>query len=128
MAGGAALLPAPGPMAVIDAVLDRFEVRDRFACVVTALDDPLGKPNPAVFLRTAACLGVEPLECVVLEDSFNGCVAAKAARMRVIAVPEAHNRGDERFVIADLRLGSLAELGEVDLDALLGEPCEAPAG
>lgn len=115
-------------MAVIDAVLDRFGLRDRFTCVATALDDPLGKPNPAVLLRTAACLGVEPLECVVLEDSFNGCVAAKAARMRVIAVPEAHNREDARFVIADLRLGSLGELGGVDLDALLGEPCETSAG
>lgn len=107
-------------MAVIDAVLDRFGLRDRFAVVATALDDPLGKPNPAVFLRTAARLGVEPPECVVLEDSLNGCIAAKAARMRVIAVPEAHNRADGRFVIADLRLESLTELSSVDLDGLLG--------
>ena len=107
-------------MAVIDAVLDRFGLRDRFACVVTALDDPLGKPHPAVFLRTAAHLGVEAPECVVLEDSLNGCVAAKAARMRVIVVPEEHNRADPRFALADLRLASLAELDPRVLDGVLG--------
>ncbi|MDA8035149.1 MAG: hexitol phosphatase HxpB [Actinomycetota bacterium] len=120
---GLALALASGSaMAVIDAVLDRFSLHSRFRFVATALDDPLGKPNPAVFLRTAASLGVEPAECVVLEDSLNGCVAAKAARMRVIAVPEAHNRADGRFVLADLRLDSLVELASVDLDRLLGVP------
>jgi HAD superfamily hydrolase (TIGR01509 family) len=114
-------LASGSAQAVIDSFLDRFGLRQRFACVATALDDPLGKPHPAVFLRTAACLGVEPAECVVLEDSLNGCIAAKAARMRVIAVPEAHNQGDDRFVIADVRLSSLVELPAVDLDALLGE-------
>jgi sugar-phosphatase len=108
-------------MPVIDAVLGRFCLRDRFAVVATALDDPLGKPHPAVFLRTAAALGVDPLECVVLEDSLNGCIAAKAARMRVLAVPEAHNRSDPRFVLADVRLEALTELASVDLDGLLGE-------
>lgn len=122
---GLALALASGSgMPVIEAVLDRFKLADHFACVATALDDLLGKPHPAVFLRTADCLGVDPLTCVVLEDSLNGCIAAKAARMRVIAVPEEHNRADERFVIADLRLESLLELGAVELDGLLGPSAE----
>lgn len=122
---GLALALASGSgMPVIDAVLGRFGLGGRFACVATALDDALGKPNPAVFLRTAGRLGVEPVACLVLEDSLNGCIAAKAARMRVIAVPEAHNQADERFAIADLRLGSLVELASVALDELLGGPVE----
>lgn len=107
-------------MAVIDAVLDRFDLRERFVFVASGLDDVLGKPHPAVFLRTAAALGVDPTECVVLEDSLNGCIAAKAARMRVIAVPEAHNLADPRYAIADLELSSLEELADGRVVALLG--------
>jgi len=117
-------------MVVIDAVLDRFGLRSRFATIATALHDPLGKPHPGVLLRTAGTLGVDPTECVVLEDSLNGCIAAKAARMRVIAVPEEHNRQDPRFVLADLVLSSLAELGGERLEELLGfaEQAVSPGG
>lgn len=105
---------------VIDAVLQRFDLIDRFAAVCSAIDDRLGKPHPAIFLRTAEALGVDALECVVLEDSLNGIVAAKAARMRVVAVPDARFAGDPRFGIADLRLTSLLELPGPGLDELLG--------
>jgi mannitol-1-/sugar-/sorbitol-6-/2-deoxyglucose-6-phosphatase len=95
---------------VIDAVLESTGLAGRFAVVSSAEDDVLGKPHPAILLRTAAALGVDPIECVVLEDSLNGCIAAKSARMRVIAVPDAAARDDPRFAIADLVLSSLNEL------------------
>jgi sugar-phosphatase len=113
---------------VITAVLERFELADRFAVVCSAIDDRLGKPHPAIFLRTAEALGVDPLECVVLEDSLSGCIAAKAARMRVITVPDARFDGDGRFNIADVRLGSLWEIGSENIAALLGLSLESVGG
>jgi len=91
---------------IISATLDRLELADAFEVVASAEDDRYGKPHPSVFLRTAAMLGVPPTECLVFEDSLNGVIAAKAARMHVVAVPE---REDPRFAIADRVLGSLAE-------------------
>ena len=111
---------------VIDAVLERFGLAGRFSVVSSAVDDRLGKPHPAIFLRTAAALGVDAIECVVLEDSLNGCVAAKAARMRVVAVPDRRFADDGRFAIADVRLSSLEQLGESEVIALLGlEPARS---
>ena len=58
----------------------------------------------------AAKLGLDPLTCVALEDSVNGMVASKAARMRSIVVPAEVGRHDPRFALADVRLTSLEEL------------------
>jgi sugar-phosphatase len=105
---------------VIEAVLERFDLARRFEFVASAIDDLYGKPHPSIFLRTAAALGVEPASCVVLEDSLNGCIAAKAARMRAIAVPHADDASDPRYSIADLTLGSLLELSDNAVQELLG--------
>jgi HAD superfamily hydrolase (TIGR01509 family) len=70
------------------------------------------KPHPAVFLSAAGRLGVDPTECVVLEDSLHGVIAAKAARMACIAVPEAEVVERAPFAVADLLLGSLLEVDE----------------
>lgn len=77
--------------------------------VHSAEAEPYGKPHPAVYLSTAARLGVAPARCLALEDSLNGLIAAKAARMRCVAVPE---RPDPRFALADLVLPGLAHLEE----------------
>jgi beta-phosphoglucomutase len=67
----------------------RLDVGHFFAAVVTAADVARGKPAPDVFLATAAALGVEPADCVVLEDSPKGCAGALAAGMQVVACPSA---------------------------------------
>ena len=105
---------------VIDAVLDRFALRQRFSAVLSAEDETFGKPHPSIFLRAATALEVEPAACVVIEDSLNGCIAAKAARMGVIAVPAAVDAADPRYAIADVRLGSLTELLTGESADLLG--------
>ncbi|MGH2929354.1 MAG: HAD-IA family hydrolase, partial [Solirubrobacteraceae bacterium] len=105
---------------VIDAVLERFDLASRFAAVCTSADDPYGKPHPAVFLRAAEQVGVGALRCVVVEDSLLGCVAAKAASMRVIAVPEKEAVHDPGLAIADLILRSLEELAGLPTLGVLG--------
>lgn len=120
-AEGLALALASGSVPpVVEAVLERFSLRSRFAVVRSAVEVPFGKPHPALFLETALALGVEPSDCVVLEDSVNGCVAGKAAQMRVIAVPAAEDRGDARFGIADVVLDSLEQITSDEVSALLG--------
>jgi sugar-phosphatase len=54
----------------------------------------------------------------VIEDSFNGVLAAKSARATCVAVPADHDRRDPRFTIADRVLGSLEELDVRLLDEL----------
>jgi HAD superfamily hydrolase (TIGR01509 family) len=67
--------------------LERHGLARRFRCVRTADDVAHTKPAPDLFLSAAACLGVEPAHCLVIEDSPNGILAAGAAGMRCVAVP-----------------------------------------
>ena len=106
------------PLRLIDATLSRLGLRERFELVVSAESERFGKPHPAVFLNTAEQLGVAPTECLVLEDSLNGVLAAKAARTICVAVPSPSDRGDPRFAIADRVLGSFEQLDARMLDDL----------
>jgi HAD superfamily hydrolase (TIGR01509 family) len=101
---------------LIDATLGALGLGDRFAVVHSAERDAYGKPHPEPYLATARELGVDPSACVVFEDAISGCVAAKAAGMAVVAVPE--SRGSVGFGLADLVLDSLAHLGQGELDAI----------
>jgi HAD superfamily hydrolase (TIGR01509 family) len=70
---------------VVDAVLARLAVD--FPVVVCAADVAHPKPDPEGYLLAAAKLGAEPEECIALEDSVNGVLAAEAAGYRTVAVP-----------------------------------------
>ena len=72
--------------------------------------EPLGKPHPGAYLSTAAKLGMDPTACVAVEDSFNGAISAKAARMRVVAVPEPAGLDSPRWGFCDAVLPSLVGL------------------
>jgi sugar-phosphatase len=69
-----------------------------------------------VFLSAAASLDVDPLECLVFEDSAAGVLAAKAGRMSVVAVPTTQDRSQPAFSLADLVLDSLDDLPSEWLD------------
>ena len=73
---------------VIEAALRRLGIESDVAVWHSAEWEALGKPHPGAYLTTAAKLRVDPTACVAVEDSLNGAVAARAARMRVVAVPE----------------------------------------
>ena len=92
---------------VIQAALDRLGIGPDVAVWHSAEWEPLGKPHPGAYLSTAAKLGIDPTACLAVEDSFNGAVAAKAARMRVVAVPEAAALDSPRWGFCDARLASL---------------------
>jgi sugar-phosphatase len=103
---------------LIDTALAHFDLRQHFLVVHSAEDEQWGKPHPAVFLTAAAKLGAPPRRCVVWEDAPAGVVAAKAASMACIAVPEHGEEHHPAFALADLVLGSLLEMDEERFDAL----------
>lgn len=97
------------PSKVIQAALAKFNLLDSFDTLFSAEHLPYGKPHPAVFLETAAFFNTPSKQCLVFEDSFNGLIAAKAARMKTIAVPDEMQFNETRFDIADFKLHSLAQ-------------------
>jgi len=101
---------------LIDAALEHFDLRRRFALVHSAEDEAYGKPHPAVFLTTAARLDAPPRRCLVWEDAPAGVLAAKAASMACIAVPEDGEGHHPAFGLADLVVGSLLEVEGPALD------------
>jgi HAD superfamily hydrolase (TIGR01509 family) len=96
---------------VIDLVLDLSGLARFFRVTVSSEEVSRGKPAPDVYLEAARSLGVPPERCAAVEDSHNGIRSAKAAGMRVIAIPNQHYPpGEEALSLADVRLSSLAEL------------------
>ena len=91
--------------------LDRHQLTQFFDVIVTGDEIERGKPDPDIYLRTAEKLRVPANECLVIEDSLSGIAAARAAKMRVAAIP------DRRFVDpreyekeADYLLGNVSEI------------------
>jgi len=102
--------------------LKRHALLDAFACIRSRDDVAHVKPAPDLFLSAAACLGVAPADCVVLEDSPNGMLAAAAAQMRCVAVPLPILDGCPLPPVT-MRLRSLAALPP---DELLARLADAP--
>ncbi len=104
-------IASSSPYVVIRTVLDTFSLESVFEVVHSAEEEERGKPDPAVYLTTARKLGVEPGRCAAVEDSPNGLLSAKAARMKCIAIPEPALCEDPRFALADAVVDGLGDLG-----------------
>ncbi|WP_037330518.1 hexitol phosphatase HxpB [Salinivibrio socompensis] len=111
-------LASSSPLTLIYPTLDALGLSDAFEVVKSAGELKHGKPHPEVYLNAAIALGVEPEECAAFEDSFTGLLAAKAASMKTIVVPAAHEWEDPRFVIADQKLASLKAFSAENLVSL----------
>lgn len=112
-------LASSSPMAIINAVLEKINLKGAFTIATSAEHLPFGKPHPQVFLNCANELKSHPVECLCLEDSLNGLIAAKAARMKCILVPHPIQFHETKWSIADLKLNSLTALNQKDLFQLI---------
>ncbi|MFA5505956.1 MAG: hexitol phosphatase HxpB [Vulcanimicrobiota bacterium] len=92
---------------LLHATLKSLSLADTFQIVHSAEEEEYGKPHPGVYLTAARKLGFAPRDCLAIEDSINGLIAARAAQMGVIAVPEKALYDDPRFALADLKLDRL---------------------
>ena len=111
-------IASSSPKRLIDVVVDKLGVRNYMDAIVSAETLSYGKPHPQVFLDCAQTLQVDPLDCVVFEDSFNGMIAAKAAKMKCVVVPVAAQYNAPKWGAADLRLRSLGNFNQLLLDSL----------
>jgi mannitol-1-/sugar-/sorbitol-6-/2-deoxyglucose-6-phosphatase len=111
-------LATSSPLALVRVVAEKLQINDYLQAIASAEELKYGKPHPQVYLDCAAALEVSPLECVCLEDSFNGMIAVKAARMKCIVIPAKHQQQQTRWDAADIKLSSLLHLNEEVLDNL----------
>jgi HAD superfamily hydrolase (TIGR01509 family) len=96
---------------LIEAVLELSGLAPFFHAIVSSEEVPRGKPAPDVYLEAARRLGVQSERCTAVEDSHNGIRSAKAAGMRVIAIPNpSFPPDDEALADADVVLASPSEL------------------
>lgn len=94
---------------IIEAVLEKIPNRKHIKIIHSAEYEPYGKPHPGVYITAAKKLNVFPEHCLAFEDSPNGVLSAKAARMKCTAVPDQTMKGNKIFSIADLQLDSLKD-------------------
>ena len=96
---------------LIDLVLELLGVANLFRATVSSEEVARGKPAPDVYLEAARRLRVDPANVAAVEDSHNGILAARAARMCVLAIPNAHfPPGLDALDEADKVLNELADL------------------
>ena len=96
------------PRRMADIILDGLDLRRWFDVIQTSDDIAKGKPDPEIYLKAMARVGVTPGESVVLEDSSNGALAGKRAGAYVIAVPSQYTRQQD-FSFVDFRATDLAD-------------------
>ncbi len=111
-------LASSSPMQMIDVVVEKLAVRPYLHAICSAGELAYGKPHPQVFIDCAAVLETAAFHCVCFEDSFNGMIAAKAAKMKCVVVPAADQYTLPKWGSADLKLRSLVNFNELLLEAV----------
>lgn len=105
-------LASSSPMRLIEMVVDKLSIRSYLHTITSAETLPYGKPHPQVFISCAEQLQSAPASCIVFEDSFNGMIAAKAAKMKCVVIPHAAAYNDLQWNAADLKIKDLMEFSE----------------
>ncbi len=106
------------PLALVDVVIKKLNTGFVFNAITSAEHLAYGKPHPMVFLNCVKDLQVRPMECIVFEDSFNGMIAAKAARMKCVVVPAVTEQTNPKWGAADIQLKELSEFSDELLKSL----------
>jgi sugar-phosphatase len=106
------------PLRLITTALKKYHLFDYFKIISSGENEELGKPHPAIYLTAARKLNILPVHCLAFEDSFNGVIAAKSARMKVVAVPDHQDFKSTRFDFCDLKLESLKDFKAKHFDYL----------
>ncbi len=110
-------LASSAPTENIQLVTRGLSIHSCFHAIVSGRDVNEGKPSPQGFLLASQKLGVEPKNCVVIEDAIAGVTAAKSAGMRCLAVTNTHPRTN--LLEADLIVDTLEKVTVNSLERLL---------
>lgn len=102
-------IASSSPMSFIQEVVQKFNIAQEFDLIMSGEEVNKGKPAPDIYLEAAKRLGVNPVQCVVLEDSRNGVRAAKSAGMKCIGYMNP-NSGNQDLSEADLIVTSIRDI------------------
>lgn len=91
----------------MEAVLKSLNIGDAFDSIHSAEHEAYGKPHPAVYLKASEALDVKPAKCLVIEDSLNGIISAKAAKMKVVCIPEKTHTPEPKLILADFHYDNM---------------------
>ncbi len=94
-------IASSSPTEVIELVINKLGISNYFSAIVGGEEIKKGKPSPDIFLKAAKRLNSKPSGCIVIEDSKNGVLAAKAAGMKCIGFNNP-NSGNQNLEKADL--------------------------
>ena len=97
---------------LIETVLDALSIADAFHVTHSAENEEFGKPHPAVYLSVAKELEVEAQNCLVIEDSLNGIISGRAAKMKVVCIPEKTHHPEPKLVVADFMFEDMNKMLE----------------
>jgi beta-phosphoglucomutase len=97
----------------LDFVFSRLDFKKYFNVILTSEDVKKGKPDPEIFLKAAAKLGISPGDSMVVEDSGNGIKAARDAGAKTIAITSTHTKED--LLGADIIIDSYAAFNWQDI-------------
>jgi sugar-phosphatase len=111
-------LATSSPILIVNTVAELLSIKPYLKATTSAEHLQYGKPHPQVYLNCADELGSAPMECLCFEDSVNGMIAAKAARMKCVVVPTHSQQKSEKWSIADLKLSSLQNFSELHFKLL----------
>lgn len=97
---------------IIHCVVEKFGIGEYFELIYSAEEEKYWKPHPWVYISACKKLWIYPENTITFEDSFNGVLSAKSAKIKCIAVPEEVNKDNQKFIIADMKLDSLEDFWE----------------
>jgi len=113
-------LATSSPLSLVDIVVEKLGIRQYLECMTSAESLPYGKPHPEVYINCAANMGVAATQCFCFEDSFNGMIAVKAARMKCVVIPAPDLFDLQKWGAADLKISSLLKFDLTMLKSITG--------
>lgn len=111
-------LATSSPTDLINVAVELLGIRTYLQAISSADELAYGKPHPEVYINCATKLGVLPAQCICFEDSFNGMIAAKAAKMKCVIVPSILDSKNQAWEAADLKISTLMNFNELLLNSL----------
>jgi len=108
-------IASSSPKLFIEAVLKKIKIEKYFAFLVSGEEVGNSKPEPDIFLKAARLLNAEPSQCLVIEDSKSGTMAARRAGMKCIGYQNP-NSGNQDLSEADI---ILSDLKDIDLKKMI---------
>ncbi|EDM35133.1 hypothetical protein PBAL39_16666 [Pedobacter sp. BAL39] len=107
------------PYANLELILSKVDIRKNLGSILASEDVKKHKPDPEVYLKSAANLDVQPAQCIVFEDSFSGISAALNAGMKVVGVLTSHKK--EELPTCDLYIEDYTTLSFQQIAELVNQ-------